>query len=216
MTLAWPDTELSMEGGTRGSAVVSHQMRSLQQLRDHLELYSGLVEPSLAELQVDTGTRSMHVITFDEGATPTGVFTEFAPDAGALTADTWPRTRMGQIRELAPLSLRDWARVFGVTHSAIRGWEMHETTRPELDKVLSLLHEAGSRKPDVGGWLANPLPGTDTRPLDLLIAQRWQAFRGALRVRQIEPRITPEDLLRRRRESLDWAITEHPTVPEDE
>lgn len=127
-------------------------------------------------------------------------------------------TRMARIRALAPLSLRDWASVFGVSHSAIKQWaDGEEPDREKLDRVLGALTEAGGHQPDLAGWLSTPLPGMELRPLDLLRDDRWRAFHGAVRARSAPPvKVPPGELVRRRQAQVSWAAPELPTVADDE
>lgn len=126
-------------------------------------------------------------------------------------------TRMAQIRALAPLSFRDWAPVFGVSHSAIKQWtDGDEPSRDKLDRVLGALSDASIHQADLAAWLAAPLPGMQTRPLDLLLEERWRAFRGAIRTR-VAPvvAVTPEELKRRRRAQVSWVVAEPATVADE-
>jgi hypothetical protein len=67
-------------------------------------------------------------------------------------------TRMAQIRALAPLSLRDWGTVFGVSHSAIKQWvDGDEPDRDKLNRVLGALTEAAAHQPNLKGWLTATL-----------------------------------------------------------
>jgi hypothetical protein len=125
---------------------------------------------------------------------------------------------MARIRALAPLSLRDWAPVFGVSHSAIKQWaDGEEPDRAKLDRVLGALTEAGGHQPNLARWLNAPLPGMQVRPLDLLRDDRWRAFRGAVRTRSA-PAVTvaPGELVARRQAQVSWAVPEPATVADDE
>jgi hypothetical protein len=129
-----------------------------------------------------------------------------------------PTTRMAQIRALAPLSLREWGTVFGVSHSAIKQWaDSEEPSREKLDRVLGALTEASAHQADLAAWLTARLPGMELRPLDLLRDEHWRAFRGALRTR-VAPlvSIAPEELVRRRRAQVSWAVPEPPVTPDDD
>jgi hypothetical protein len=92
-------------------------------------------------------------------------------------------TRMAELQALAPLSLRQWADVFGVSKQAISNWIAEEPReRPELDGALTALRAAASRQPDLAGWLQHQLPGSERTPLDLAKAARWRAFKAASRL----------------------------------
>jgi len=127
-------------------------------------------------------------------------------------------TRMAQIRALAPLSMREWATVFGVSHSAIKQWadRSDPPARDKLDRVLGALQSASAHQPDLAAWLTAPLPGMEVRPLDLLREERWRAFRGAIRTRSAPAvDIDPDELVRRRRAQINWAVPEPPVTPDD-
>ncbi len=136
---------------------------------------------------------------------------------GSVTPFQVP-TRMAQIRALAGFSLRDWASVFGVSHSAIKQWaDGDEPEREKLDRVLGALTEASAHKGNLGDWLATPLPGMTLRPLDLLRDDQWRAFRGAIRTRSSPAvQIAPDELVRRRRAQDSWAVPERPVAADDE
>jgi hypothetical protein len=126
-------------------------------------------------------------------------------------------TRMALIRGLAPLSLREWAAVFGVSHSAVKQWaDGEEPNRDKLDRVLGALNEASGYHADLARWLTSALPGMEIRPLDLLRNDRWRAFKGAIRTRTA-PAVTEtaEELQRRRRNQVSWAVPEPPTIADD-
>jgi hypothetical protein len=124
-----------------------------------------------------------------------------------------PMTRMARIRELADLSLREWAPVFGVTHTTIKQWLSLEPDRNKVGQVLEALEEAARYHGDLAKWLRRPLPGTDLAPLQLLARDSWRAFRGALRSRPAPPvAISADELGRRRRADEAWAIPETPAV----
>jgi hypothetical protein len=124
-----------------------------------------------------------------------------------------PMTRMARIRELADLSLRDWAPVFGVTHTTIKQWLTLEPDRNKVGQVLEALEEAARYHSNLAGWLRRPLPGTGLVPLQLLERDSWRAFRGALRSRPAPPvAISADELRRRRRADESWAIPETPAV----
>ena len=136
---------------------------------------------------------------------------------GPLTPFQTP-TRMAQIRALAPLSLRDWATVFGVSHSAVKQWaDSEEPAREKIDRVLGALQTAAAHQPDLAAWLSASLPGMQVRPLDLLRDERWRAFRGAIRTRSAPTAsMAPEELVRRRRAQTSWAVPEPPVTPDED
>jgi hypothetical protein len=69
-------------------------------------------------------------------------------------------TRMAQTRALAPLSLRDWATVFGVSHSAIKQWaDSEEPSREKLDRVLGALTDASAHQAHLAGEKGARRPG---------------------------------------------------------
>lgn len=163
---------------------------------------------------IDTGTRV--VARYDyrpliEGTTLTRVTVE-----GPVEPFQRP-TRMARIRAIAPLSFREWASVFGVSHSAVKQWaDGEEPERAKLDRILNALSEAMIYHHDLAGWLTASLPGMNVRPLDLLRDERWRAFRGAMRARAApEVTVTPEELLRRRRAQSSWVVAEPPIVAEE-
>ncbi len=163
---------------------------------------------------VDEGTRVIDRLDYRpaiEGTSLTTVQVE-----GPVVPFRAP-TRMARIRGLAPLSFREWAAVFGVSHSAIKQWaDGEEPDRDKLDRVLGALNEAAAHRPDLGRWLTSSLPGMELRPIDLLREDRWRAFRGAIRARSAPPvSITPDELVRRRRAQVSWAVPEPATVAEE-
>ena len=168
----------------------------------------------LEPLNVDAGTRISPRIIIEAQPSTTRLF-EINSDTGKMAMGE-ADTLMADIRRLAPLSLRDWATVFGVSHTAIRDWLKTDPDRPELTQVLGLLEDASGRRADLAAWLTQPLEHLNVRPLDLLASHRWRAFRGAMRVRQAPVPITPAELKERRKSSLGWAMTDAPTVPEPE
>ncbi len=164
---------------------------------------------------VDEGTRVIDRLDYRaaiEGTSLTAVDVE-----GPIVPFRAP-TRMARIRWLAPLSFREWAAVFGVSHSAIKQWaDGDEPDRDKLDRVLGAITEAATHQPDLGRWLMSPVPGMEVRPVDLLREDRWRAFRGAIRARRAPAvSIAPEELVRRRRAQVSWAVPEPATVAEDE
>lgn len=126
-------------------------------------------------------------------------------------------TRMARLRAVAPLSLRDWAYVLDVSHSAVGQWVENEPPeRRNLDRILDALTEARAHHSDVASWLAARLPGMGVRPMDLLREERWRAFRGAMRARSA-PSVTlsPDELMHRRREQASWVVAEPATVADE-
>jgi hypothetical protein len=163
---------------------------------------------------VDEGTRVIDRLDYRpaiEGTSLTAVKVE-----GPIVPFRAP-TRMARIRGLAPLSFREWAAVFGVSHSAIKQWaDGEEPDRDKLDRVLGAINEAGAHQPDLGRWLVSPVPGMDVRPIDLLREDRWRAFRGAIRAHRAPTvSIAPDELVRRRRAQVSWAVPEPATVAEE-
>jgi len=126
-------------------------------------------------------------------------------------------TRMARIRAMAPLSFREWGPVFGVSHSSVKQWvDGEEPDRNKLDRVLAALSEASVHQSDIGRWLISPIPGMEVRPVDLLREDRWRAFRGAIRARSAPPTGLPADeLMRRRRAQVSWAVDEPDTMPDE-
>ena len=163
---------------------------------------------------VDDGTRV--VDRFDYRAVINGTSLGTVHVEGPVIPFVAP-TRMARIRSLAPLSLREWATVFGVSHSAIKQWsDGEEPNRDKLDRVLGAVSEAGAHHPNLGVWLTARLPGMDLRPIDLLRENRWQAFRGAIRTRSAPTvHIAPDELVRRRRAQASWAVPEPLTISDD-
>ncbi len=163
---------------------------------------------------IDTGTRV--VARYDyrpimDGTTLTRITVE-----GDVEPFTTP-TRMARIRAITPLSFREWAPVFGVSHAAIKQWaDGEEPDRPKLDRILNALNEASIHHRDLRTWLTTPVPGTDVRPLELLRDDRWRAFRGSIRARSA-PAVTvsPEELMRRRRAQSSWVVAEPPVVTDE-
>lgn len=124
-----------------------------------------------------------------------------------------PVTRMARIRQLAGFSLREWASVFGVTHTAIKQWLSTEPDREKLSQVTQALEEATRYHGNLATWLGRPLPGMEVTPLDLLRVDNWRAFRGALRAGAPPPvTISGEELQRRRQTDESWAVPETPAL----
>lgn len=128
-----------------------------------------------------------------------------------------PSSTMAQIRALAPLSLREWGRVFGVSHTAISDWLVGDPQdREYLRTALAALEEASRVKNDLGDWLQAPVPGLQVRPVDLLKDRRWRAFRGALAAQAAPgPRLSPSELAARRRAETSWAIADTDIEPDE-
>lgn len=126
-------------------------------------------------------------------------------------------TRMARIRAIAPLSFREWAPVFGVSHAAIKQWaDGEEPDRPKLDRVLNALSEASIHRRGLRTWLVSPVPGMEVRPLDLLRDDRWRAFRGAIHARSAPAvDLSPEQLMLRRRAQASWVVAEPPVATEE-
>lgn len=162
----------------------------------------------------DNGTRVVDRV--DLGPLITGTSLRTFDVEGPVAPFAAP-TRMARIRALAPLSFREWAPVFGVSHSAIKQWaDGDEPGREKLDRVLGALDAAAAHQPDLGRWLMTPLPGMQQRPIDLLREDHWRAFRGALRVRAAPPAsVAPEELARRREMQISWAVAEPATLAEE-
>lgn len=163
---------------------------------------------------VDTGTRV--VARYDyrpimEGTTLAKITVE--GDVEPFTT----LTRMARIRAIAPLSFREWAPVFGVSHAAIKQWvDGDEPERPKLDRILDALSEASIHHRELRTWLTTPVPGMDVRPLELLRDDRWRAFRGAIRARSAPAvAVSPEELMRRRRAQTSWVVAEPPVVSDE-
>lgn len=121
-------------------------------------------------------------------------------------------TRMGRVRELAPLPLREWASVFGTSHTTVYQWVRRDpSARPKLTTVLEALERAAKHHGDVALWLRTPLSGTNIRPLDLLREERWRAFDGALRLKpHATLELDPDQLARLRRDEVSWALSDVP------
>lgn len=173
----------------------------------------GISAPLLGGVVVDEGTRvNDHV---DYRAAMAGTTLTSLRVEGAVTPFRAP-TRMAHIRGLAPLSLREWGVVFGVSHTAIKDWIAEEPDRVKLDRVVGALEEAAGHQPDLGRWLSSPVPGMEVRPVDLLRDDRWPAFRGAIRARSAPmAAVAPDLLMLRRRAQASWAVPESATVAEE-
>jgi hypothetical protein len=181
---------------------------------NHQEIRATLSSARGGWPDIDTGTRV--VARYDyrsimEGTTLTKITVE-GPLEPFKTA-----SRMARIRALAPLSFRDWAPVFEVSHTRIKQWaDGEEPDRPKLDRILNALSEASVYHRDMRTWLTTVVPGMDVRPLDLLRDERWRAYRGAIRARSA-PAVTvpPEELMRRRRVQSSWVMAEPPVVTDE-
>jgi hypothetical protein len=163
---------------------------------------------------IDTGTRvgaRYDYRSIMEGTTLTRISVE-GPVEPFTTA-----SRMARIRALAPLSFREWAPVFDVSHTRIKQWaDGEEPDRPKLDRILNALSEASVLHRDLRTWLTTAVPGMDVRPLDLLRDERWRAFRGAIRARNAPSVTVPtEELMRRRRAQSSWVVAEPPIVTDE-
>lgn len=168
----------------------------------------------LGGVVVDEGTRVVDRLDYRaaiEGTSLTAVQVE-----GPVVPFLAP-TRMARIRSVAPLSLREWATVFGVSHSAIKQWaDGEEPDREKLNRVLGAVNEAAARRPDLSHWLTTQLPGMDMRPVDLLREDRWRAFRGAIRAHSAPSvSVAPDELVRRRQAQVSWAVLERATLAEE-
>lgn len=126
-------------------------------------------------------------------------------------------TLMGRIERLAPLSRRDWATVFGVSHTLIGKWLRSDPPREELRQVLELLVEAAPFHQDLAAWLRTEVPGIPVTPRDLLAARRWSAFRGAIIARPAPPvGLSDEEIAARRRADHTWFTADVPAGAVDE
>ncbi|MDQ3662240.1 MAG: hypothetical protein M3454_14520 [Actinomycetota bacterium] len=124
---------------------------------------------------------------------------------------------MAEIRALAPLSLREWGRAFGVSHTAISDWlRSNPQDREDLRTTLAALEEASKARHNLGEWLLAPLAGLQVRPVDLLKDRRWRAFRGALAAEASPaPRLSASKLAARRRTETSWAIADADIEPDE-
>jgi hypothetical protein len=164
-------------------------------------------------VQVDAGTRAgvgAEVFVNPSSTSLQGVSFGRWPEPNAQL------TRMGRIRELAPLSYRTWGEVFGVSHTMIGQWLVQEPTEREgLTNVLAALEGAARYHANLGEWLREPLPGLRSRPLDLLAANNWRAFSGAIRS-STAPSVTldRDELLAQRHMDSSWVVPEAEEVSE--
>lgn len=197
------NTELPLE---RGCADIVAVMECVARRDDQ-----GAVDQLIADHGTRIWTRS-DLRSVLEGTLRTATRIEF----DARPSPVVPATRMARIRALADLSLRDWATVFGVTHTAVKQWLSTETDRAKVGQVLQALEEAAQYEADLRTWLRREVPGTDVTPLDLLRRDRFRAFRGALRSRAAPPVVVSGDeLRRRRRDDESWAVPEAPTLSDE-
>ncbi|MEA2185598.1 MAG: hypothetical protein QOK16_609 [Solirubrobacteraceae bacterium] len=173
------------------------------------------VSAALFGAVVDEGTRVVERLDYRQVISGTSLTT--IKVEGPVIPFQVP-TRMARIRALAPLSFREWAAVFGVSHSAVKQWaDGDEPERAKIDRVLAALNEASSHRSDLHRWLTSPVPGMDVRPVDLLRDEHWRAFRGAIRARSAPaPSLSSEELTRRRQRQVSWAVPEPATVADDE
>lgn len=164
-------------------------------------------------IMLDFGTRAIGRVDLTAASNETSI-RRLVIDTNTVLRRLKTRTRMSKILELAPLSLRLWAEVFGVTHGAIRKWRTTDPDRPELAIVLDLLEQASLAHGELAQWLRRPLVTTDVTPLSLLEQGRWRAFLGATRTASAPaPDLGREALERLRRERLPWATTDAPGIP---
>jgi len=179
-------------------------------------IFLGTAAPLAVSMPVsmDNGTRVGQFTDATTALNSTSLrTTELGP--GGLAPFVEPTT-MERIRTLAPLSLRDWGSVFGVSHTAVRSWLRDDPEREKLATVLSALEEAYASKPNLAAWLVTSLPGLEVRPLDLLRDDRWRAFRGALRAQAAPPpSLSRDELEARRRAETSWALADVEIEPDE-
>lgn len=200
-------------------------------LRDATNLGSGRLDPPVGRGTAIlplllTGATLLSGVVSDDG-TRVERRTDYRPAIEATSLNSFrvegpvvpfrAPTRMARIRAVAPLSYRDWAPVFGVSHAAIKQWvDGEEPQRNKLDRVLGALHEAAIHRADIPRWLVSELPGMGIRPLDLLRDDRWRAFRGAIRTRYAPSvDLEPTELTRRRQAQVSWASPEPVAVTDE-
>jgi hypothetical protein len=165
------------------------------------------------EIVCDRGTRASARIDLVAASTETSI-RRLLLDSNTKFGDRAVKTRMLRIIELAPLSLRAWAEVFGVSHGAITKWRSSEPDRPEIALVLEMLERAAREHGELAQWLQQPLASTSVTPLQLLSQQRWRAFLGAIKTASAPaPDLARETLERLRRERLPWAAADAPGLP---
>jgi hypothetical protein len=126
-------------------------------------------------------------------------------------------TRMTRILGIAPLSRRRWAEVFGVSPNAIQKWTKTDPPqREKLGQVLGSLERASLHHADLANWLVQPVGRTTVTPLDLLRNDQLRGFLGAVRTqRSPAPEVGSDELLRRRRNELPWAVQEPASTPDE-
>lgn len=164
-------------------------------------------------IMLDFGTRAIGRVDLIAASNETSI-RRLVIDTNTVLRRLKTRTRMSRILELAPLSLRLWAEVFGVTHGAIRKWRTTDPDRPELTIVLDMLEQASLAHGELAQWLRRPVASTEVTPLNLLKQARWRAFLGAIRTASAPvPDLGREALERLRRERLPWASTDAPGIP---
>jgi hypothetical protein len=165
------------------------------------------------EIICDRGTRASARIDLVAASTETSI-RRLLLDSNTKLGVHAVKTRMLRIIELAPLSLREWAEVFGVSHGAITKWRSSEPDRPEIALVLEMLERAVREHGELAQWLRQPLASTSVTPLQLLSQQRWRAFLGAIKTASAPaPDLARETLERLRRERLPWAVPDAPGLP---
>jgi hypothetical protein len=168
----------------------------------------------LGSISVDQGTRLSPLRDVRQTLVGT-TLNELRVQAGGEPFIT--PTRMDQLNALAPLSLREWGSVFGVSHTTIGLWADKDPGHAKLDRVLEALREASFFHRDLAAWLGAPVAGMSVRPLDLLRDDRWRAFRGAIRTATTPAVTLSADELRTRREAeVSWITPEPQTVTDDE
>ena len=205
----WPDVQITMQ-----NTELPEEQRQVD-IGDVMERVWQSHRPRLDALIADYGTRvstrsDLRIILVGTMPSPTKVHFDVAP------TPLVPPTRMARIRQLADLSLREWAGVFGVTHTAIRQWLSTEPDREKLSRVAEALEEAARYHGNLVNWLRRPLPGTAITPLDLLRRDSWRAFRGSLRA-GTAPAVTisGQEMRRRRQAEESWAVPEAPAVGDE-
>jgi hypothetical protein len=205
----WPRVEVA-------SSATQVPAEKPQDLGTLLDPYWPGAKRLLARLFADQGTRvapvsDLRALMTQTKLEPTRITFEPQPTRPVTM------TRMGRIRTIAPLPLRDWEEVFGVTHSAVRNWLGTEPDREKLTQVLESLEQAARYHGDLVTWLQQTLPGTAVTPLQLLARDNPRAFQGALRVRAgAPPQISSDEIRRRRHADESWAEREvlPPPAPE--
>lgn len=203
--MTYSDRMLPSFGTTSGGG---NPGRSPANLGTQLLPLAGVGVAIATGLSMDTGTRVVdrYDLSVLKAGTTVGRPLVFE---GGITPRVAP-TRMAQIRSIAGLTLRDWGAVFNVSHQTVKTWATSEPRNREiLDEVLASLNQAAKFHPDVGAWLKTPVAGMKIRPLDLLRAQNWKAFHGAVRARAAQAvSVSPKEIERRRRQSASWVVPE--------